>query len=202
MKNKVQDNKKCIVNVIKFIIFLIYTVGIFYIVDYRILTIIICLNILTMIISKISIKGALKNIAGISIFIAFTVIINISLMGVQEAILVGIRLAIVCNATYIFTKQLSTLEIAETIEALLAPLKLLKINTQNIGIIISIAMAFIPIISKELNNITYSLKSKGFDTRMTNLIVNIKLIMKPLFISILKRVNEVEYALKAKAYVA
>ena len=35
---------------------------------------------------------------------------------------------------------------------------------------------------------------------MPNLIKNSNLIMKPLFIAILKKVNEVEYALKAKAF--
>lgn len=192
--------KREIANAIKFILFLIYTIGVFYVTNHWFLMAIIGANIGVMIINKISLKGALKNLAGIGIFILFTVAINLFLMGIQDALLIGIRLAIVCNGTYIFTKLLSTLEIAETIQNLLAPLKLLKINTQNIGIIISIAMAFIPILTKELNNITYSLKSKGFNTKMPNLIRNSNLIMKPLFIAILKKVNEVEYALKAKAF--
>lgn len=195
-----ENKKRKIANAIKFILFLIYTVGVFYIANYWFLVAIVCVNIGGMLLNKISLKGALKNLAGIGIFILFTVVINVFLMGIQDAILVGIRLLIVCNGTYIFTKLLSTLEIAETIQNLLAPLKLLKINTQNIGIIISIAMAFIPILTKELNNITYSLKSKGFNTKMPNLIKNSNLIMKPLFIAILKKVSEVEYALKAKAF--
>lgn len=195
-----KSKKREIANAIKFILFLIYTVGVFYVANHWFLMAIIGVNIGVMMINKISLKGALKNLAGIGIFILFTVGINIFLMSIQEAILIGIRLAIVCNGTYIFTKLLSTLEIAETIQNLLAPLKLLKINTQNIGIIISIAMAFIPILTKELNNITYSLKSKGFNTKMPNLIRNSNLIMKPLFIAILKKVNEVEYTLKAKAF--
>lgn len=195
-----ENKKRKIANSIKFILFLIYTVGVFYITNYWFLVAIVCVNIGGMLLNKISLKGALKNLAGIGIFILFTVVINVFLMGIQDAILVGIRLLIVCNGTYIFTKLLSTLEIAETIQNLLAPLKLLKINTQNIGIIISIAMAFIPILTKELNNITYSLKSKGFNTKMPNLIKNSNLIMKPLFIAILKKVSEVEYALKAKAF--
>lgn len=195
-----ENKKRKIANAIKFILFLIYTVGVFYIANYWFLVAIVCVNIGGMLLNKISLKGALKNLAGIGIFILFTVVINVFLMGIQDAILVGIRLLIVCNGTYIFTKLLSTLEIAETIQSLLTPLKLLKINTQNIGIIISIAMAFIPILTKELNNITYSLKSKGFNTKMPNLIKNSNLIMKPLFIAILKKVNEVEYALKAKAF--
>lgn len=195
-----ESKKRKIANVIKFILFLIYTVGIFYVANYWILMAIICVNIGVMILKKINLKSALKNLAGIGVFILFTVVINLFLMGIQDAILVGIRLSIVCNGTYIFTKLLSTLEIAETIQNLLLPLKLLKINTQNIGIIISIAMAFIPILTKELNNITYSLKSKGFNTKVPNLIRNSSLVMKPLFITILKKVNEVEYALKAKAF--
>ena len=149
-----ENKKRKIANAIKFILFLIYTVGVFYIANYWFLVAIVCVNIGGMLLNKISLKGALKNLAGIGIFILFTVVINVFLMGIQDAILVGIRLLIVCNGTYIFTKLLSTLEIAETIQSLLTPLKLLKINTQNIGIIISIAMAFIPILTKELNLLT------------------------------------------------
>lgn len=203
MESKIMESKgKKRTNIIRFILFLIYTVGVFYLSDYRLLLATICVNGIVMLVSKISLKGALKNLAGIGIFVLFTVIINLFLMGIQDAILVGIRLTIVCNGTYIFTKLLSTLEIAETIQSLLTPLNLLKINTQNIAIIISIAIAFIPILTKELNNITYSLKAKGFSTKMTNLIKNSSLILKPLFIAILKKVNEVEHALKAKAFLS
>lgn len=195
-----ESKKKKVINIIKFILFLIYTVGVFYVANYLFLLIIACVNIGVMLLNKISLKGALKNLIGIGIFVLFTVIINLFLMTIQDAILIGIRLALVCNGTYIFTRLLSTLEIAETIQNLLAPLKCFKINTQNIGIIISIAMAFIPILTKELNNIIDSLKSKGFNTKMPNLISNSNLIMRPLFIGILKRANEVEHALKAKAF--
>ena len=162
----------------------------------------ICIHIILMILLKINLNQALKNLATISIFIIFTVVINIFAMSFKEAIIIGIRLAIICNATYIFTKILTPYQIAEVIKDLLTPLKLVKVNPENIAIMISIAIAFIPILSRELHNIIYSLKSKGLNTSIINLLKNMNLIMTPLFVSMLRKVNEVEYALKAKGYQA
>jgi len=84
---------------------------------------------------------------------------------------------------------------------MLLPLKLFGVNTNNIGIMVSIAITFIPIIKQEIQNIKYSLKSKGFDMGFLNTIKHINYIMVPLFYSLLKKVKEIEEALKAKAYV-
>lgn len=187
-------------NIVIFLAFLIYTITVFWIKNYIALAVLIIAHILIMLALKISLKQAIKNIGAILIFILFTVIINILAMGVEDAILIGIRLIIVCNATFIFTNLITPYKIAEVIETLLRPLKVFGINPENISLIISIAIAFIPILTRELNNIRYSLKSKGIDTRGFSIIKNLNFIMQPLFVSIIRKVSSIEYALKAKGY--
>lgn len=187
-------------NILVFVTFFIYTILVFYIKNYTIIVIFSIAHVLLMLSLKISLKQAFCNMLVISPFILFTVLINIFAMGINEAVLIGIRLVIICNATFIFTKLLTPYEIANVIKILLSPMKIIGLNPENIAIIISIAIAFVPILARELKNVLYALKAKGINTNMLSIMKNINLIMQPLFVSIIKRANEIEYALKAKGF--
>lgn len=188
-------------NVIKMVIFIIYTILLFCIKDFLVLFYISIFQLVLMFINNISIKQASKNILYLMPFILFTVLINLIAMEKEEALLIGIRLILVCNITYIYGKTTTARKISNAIENLLYPLKLFKVNTRNIGIIISIAITLIPILHQEIENIKYSLIGKGFNMSFLNQITHINYLMKPLFYSILRKVNEMESALLSKGYV-
>lgn len=192
--------KEKLKNVVKFILFLIYTISIFFIKNYILLTLILFINISLMIISKINIKKAIKSLIKLMPFILFTVVINIIFVDLEFAILIGVRLILVCNISYVFSKTISYTEFGEVIEKLLFPLKIFKVNPKEIGIIITIALSFMPILKDELLQIKNSLKAKGMNMTNINLIKNANLIFKPFFISVLQRINEVEMSLRAKGY--
>ena len=187
-------------NVVKFILFLIYTISIFFIENYILLTLILFINISLMIISKININKAIKSLIKLMPFILFTVVINIIFVDLKFAILIGVRLILVCNISYVFSKTISYTEFGEVIEKLLFPLKIFKANPKEIGIIITIALSFMPILKDELLQIKNSLKAKGMNMTNINLIKNANLIFKPFFVSVLQRINEVEMSLRAKGY--
>lgn len=187
-------------NAVKFILFLIYTISIFFIKNYILLTLILFINISLMIISKININKAIKSLIKLMPFILFTVVINIIFVDLKFAILIGVRLILVCNISYVFSKTISYTEFGEVIEKLLFPLKIFKVNPKEIGIIITIALSFMPILKDELLQIKNSLKAKGMNMTNINLIKNANLIFKPFFVSVLQRINEVEMSLRAKGY--
>ena len=153
-----------------------------------------------MLISKININKAIKNLIKLMPFILFTVVINIIFVDLKFAILIGVRLILVCNISYVFSKTISYTEFGEVIEKLLFPLKIFKVNPKEIGIIITIALSFMPILKDELLQIKNSLKAKGMNMTNINLIKNANLIFKPFFVSVLQRINEVEMSLRAKGY--
>lgn len=184
----------------KLIILLTYTIAVFFIENYIVLSIITLLNILLMLLFKVPKLKALKNIYLLSFFILFTAVINFLVENINTAILIAIRLILVCNFTYTFTFILSPMELAKAIETLCFPLKIFGINPKDISLIINIALTFIPILSNELSQIKYALKAKGITLGGINTIKSIKYIMKPLIYGILKRTSELEYALKAKGY--
>ena len=87
-------------------------------------------------------------------------------------------------------------ELASTIKNLCFPLKIFKINTENIGLMVSISICMIPVLKSELYSIIQAMKSKGKIMKMNG----ISVAMKPILISILRRTNEIERTLIAKGY--
>lgn len=187
-------------NLIKFIMFLIYTVGIFFIENYIAIASIAIFNLLLMIIIKINIRSSINNIVKLLPFILFTVVVNILFADLQFAILIGVRLILVCNLSYIFSKTITYTEFGEVIEKLMYPFKIFGINPKEIGFVITIALSFMPIMKSEFGQIRNVLKVKGIRPTKFNILKNLSLIFKPFFISILQRLNEVEMSLKAKGW--
>lgn len=182
--------------VIMFCLFTAYSIAVFLIQSWYVIIAATIFNVSIMLLFSISIKKAVKNLIALSPFILFTVIMNAILMEGIEAVQVGVKLVIVCNITYSYSKLITAMQLAKIIEILMTPLKIFKINPQEIGIIIAIAISFLPIFKQELLQIVTALKVKGIQMKVTNM----KYILKPILVSILKRTNEMELAMRAKAY--
>lgn len=187
-------------NLIKFILFLMYTVGVFFIKSYIVLGLILLFNIILMLLLKINLKNAVRNLIKLLPFILFTVVINLLFADLGFSILIGVRLILVCNLSYVFSKTISYMEFAEVIEKIVYPLKIFGINPKEIGLVISIALSFVPIMKNEISQIRNVLNIKGIRPSNFNLLKNLGLVFKPFFISILQRLNEIEMSLKAKGY--
>jgi len=187
-------------NLIKFILFLIYAIGIFFIENYIALTLITIFNIILMLVAKIKFKRAINNTIKLLPFVLFTVIINTMFTDLKFSILIGIRLILIRNLTYVFSKTISYMEFAKVIEKLVYPLKLFGVNPDEVGLIVIIALSFIPIIKNEFEQIRNVLKVKGIRPTTFNLLKNLGLIFKPFLISVMQRLNEIEMSLKAKGY--
>jgi len=183
-------------NVIKLVLFLVYTIAIF-LVKHDIFTVIVLgVNLLLTLLLKISIREEIANLLGISIFVVLTATINAIFVDVRTGIMIGIKLLLVCNITYIFSKMLNYTELAEALEKILSIFKVLKINPKNISIMVCICISFIPTIKKQIKQVRVALKAKGVKLNLKNA----GLIFEPVVISLLKRVDEIESSLKAKAY--
>jgi len=183
-------------NVIKLILFLVYTISIFLVKHDMFAVIVLGINLLLTIALKISIKEEIGNLLGISIFVILTASINAILVDIQTGIMIGVKLLLVCNITYIFSKIMNYTELAEAIEKILSIFKVLKVNPKNISIMICICISFIPTIKKQIKQVRAALKAKGVKLNLKNS----GLIFEPVVISLLKRVDEIESSLKAKAY--
>lgn len=183
-----------------FIIFLIYTISIFFIDNYYILFLLLIMNLTIAALYKVNKLSIIKNMIKLLPLILVTGIINYVYVDLNFAILLTIRIILVCNTCYIYSKTISYIGFAEIIEKIFYPFKIFGVNPKDIGLMISIALSFIPIMKAEIKEIKDVLKAKGIYTSPYNLIKNTNIIFKPFFVSVLQRINEIEYTLKQKGY--
>ncbi len=183
-------------NSIIFIIFIIYTTFIFFLNNVISLLAILMVNFFIMIILRINMFDSLKYLLRVSPFIILTVIINLIFSSWQYSILVGSKLFLVCNITYIYSRTTTVRNIASTIKNLCAPLQLMKINTYDIEVMVCISLSMIPILKREYSQIKDACIAKSMKINVKNM----KVILTKLIESILKRVNEIEESLIEKGY--
>lgn len=67
---------------------------------------------------------------------------------------------------------------------------------------VSISLSFIPILQREIQNLKYSLISKGFKLNFKNLIKHPNYILLPLITSVIKKTSEIEYTMLSKGYIS
>lgn len=183
-------------NIVKFVLFIGYTMLVFFVKDANVLTSMILLNSIITLFLKINLKKMLHSLKIFLPFVAITVVLNLLLDSLQEAILIGIRMLICYHATYLFSQTITTLEIADTIEKIGTPLKLFRIETKHIGMMISISICMLPVLKNEITTLIQAMQAKGMPLN----IKNINILIQPMFISIFRRTNEMEKTLLSKAY--
>lgn len=187
-------------SILKFIIFLIYIVSIFMLQSYLWIIAFFAINIIMMLILKVNFRKATLYIYKVSFVILLTAIFNILLANVETAVVITTKLLLAINTTYIFSNVFSYKELAWVIEVCFYPIKFFGGNSKDIGLIICICIAFIPILSDELRTIKDVFAVKGFKMNLVNIANNLSLIIKPFLVSIFQRVNELEISIKSKAY--
>ncbi len=184
-------------NLLKFIIFIFLTFAIFFIKNVYVLCILETINISLMLVLKISIKEFFNSFKMLIPFLFVAFLLNIILADLMESILILFRIIICYCITYIYYKTTTIAEISNTFELLLSPLKIFKINTKNISLIVSISLCTIPILKNEITAVQNAIKSKGAKIKINNF----SLVLKPILISIIKRTGEMEKALISKGFV-
>lgn len=123
--------------------------------------------------------------------------------GVINAVLIMLRFVLIVSMSTILTLTTTPLEIADGIEALLRPLKRLKVPVQEIALILSIALRFVPTLMQETEKIMNAQKARGVSFDEGNLIARMKKIVPlliPLFISSIERADQLAVAMTARGY--
>lgn len=170
--------------------------------------------------SKIPLRVILRSFKGIMFLLIFTfianmffnqtgdVIFNISFIkittgGILYSAQMIFRLAILIVASFMLTFTTNTLDFADGLEVLLRPFKKIKFPAHEVSMIVTIALRFIPTILEELEKIKKAQMSRGADFETGSVIKRIKNyipILIPLFISSLKRADELAIAMEARCY--
>ena len=169
--------------------------------------------------SKVPLKYMLKGLRAILVLLIFTVGLNIFLtpgevlfqLGflkvTQEGLIMAgqmaIRLVYLIVGSTIMTLTTTPNNLTDGLEKALRPLNKLHFPVHELAMTMSIALRFIPILTEELDKIMKAQQARCADFEEGNLINRISSlipVLVPLFISAVRRANDLAMAMEARCY--
>jgi energy-coupling factor transport system permease protein len=182
-------------NTIKFLSIFAYTIGVFYF-EWPLIFNFLAINGAAMILCRVTPLAAAKYALSFLPFIIFAAVFNFLLGYTRDAVYLTIRLILICTITQCYKKVVSTTDMCRVIERLSKPLKALNIEGKDVSLMVSISLAFIPVLRRDFDQVRMALKAKGIQLKAKNF----KHIVKPFFVGILSRTHEISQAIRSKGY--
>lgn len=170
---------------------------------------------------RLSWRLILSNLKPVAWFIAFTALFHLLFSGKADqeiafaigpvsvsktaAFMAGIysaRILIFVLATFILSLTTSPLSLSEAIVSLLKPLRWIKVPIYDLGMILFIALRFIPVLINEVDTIRKAQFIRGitltgsFRTRITRAVA----LVLPVFFSALRRADDLSVAIETRGY--
>ncbi len=169
--------------------------------------------------SKVPVRYMLKGLKVIFIILIFTVLLNMMFTPGREifrfyfirvtwegVILAGkttMRLIYLIVGSTIMTLTTTPNHLTDGLEKALSPLKKLRFPVHELSMTMSIALRFIPILLEETDKIMKAQQARCADFESGNLIHRVKNlipVLVPLFISAIRRANDLAMAMEARCY--
>ena len=170
--------------------------------------------------SHVPFKFIMKGLKALGMIILFTVVINlftvkgvkvlfewhfirITEAGLVSAIYLGLRLVFMIIGSSMMTYTTTPNALTAGLEKMLDWMKKLNVPVHEFAMIMSIALRFVPILVEELDKIMKAQMARGIDFKEGNLLIRLKKLMPimiPLFVSAIRRSNELALAMDARCY--
>jgi energy-coupling factor transport system permease protein len=130
-------------------------------------------------------------------------IIKVSKQGFYQGLNIVLNVVLILLSANILLSTTSEIELMQGIKFYLTPLKYLKVPIDDVTLIISVAISFIPILMEESSNIKKAQIARGADFESHNLFKRASAVLPlviPIFVSAFKRADELSQALEARGY--
>ena len=205
---------------VKMLITLLFVIAIFFIKSYFgfMLTAVILIGIVLL--AKLPMMSVLKSVKGVMFIILFTAILNLFLIkkgevlwswkiftitkdGVHTTIKMVLRLVLLISGASLLSLTTTPVALADGVESLMSPLKLIKVPVRDIAMIMSIALRVIPTLFEETNKIISAQKARGASFDTGGLFARAKAMLPvliPLFVNSFRRADELAFAMDARCY--
>ena len=201
----------------KLLLVVIYIVGLFNSVGWASYAFVILVTALSMAISKIKPRSALKGLKPLVIIIILTAVLNIfytdgtpivegwiiTWEGIERAVMMSLRIILLIVGTFMLTYTTSPIALTDGLEIMMGPLKKIKIPVHEMSMMMSMALRFIPTLIEETDKIMSAQKARGADFDSGNLFQRAKAllpILVPLFVSAFRRADELAVAMESRCY--
>jgi len=175
--------------------------------------------IIPVIMSKVPVSYLIRGLKGLIFIILFTVCLNMFMTpgnviyqigflkitdtGLNNAILMAVRLILLVTGTSLLTLVTSPISLTDGMERLMKKVPILKHYSHELAMMMSIALRFIPTLMEETTRIINAQKSRGADFESGNVIKRAKAfipVLIPLFLSAFQRAEDLALAMEARCY--
>ena len=130
-------------------------------------------------------------------------IFSVSQNGIVQGLKITLNVVLILLWVNILLATTTPLKLMNAVSFYLAPLKLLKIPTDTLTLIISVSIQFIPILFEEAQNIKKAQTARGAEFESKNIFKKAGAVVPlvvPIFVSAFKRADELSQALEARGY--
>ncbi len=205
---------------VKLLLTLLFVISIFFIKTYFGFMLTLAVLLIVILLARLPIMSVLKSVRGILFIVVFTAVINlffikegevlvhsgiimITKTGVHTTVKMVLRLVLLISGASLLSLTTTPVELADGLESLMAPLKLIKVPVRDIAMIMSIALRFIPTLFEETNKIISAQKARGASFDTGNIFARAKALLPvliPLFVNSFRRADELAFAMDARCY--
>ena len=170
-------------------------------------------------VSGVAPRALVRGLKPILFIICFTAVLNlfytpgealasfwiftITKEGLVTAFFMVLRITMLIMGTFLLTYTTSPIALTDGMEALLGPLKRVRVPVHELAMMMSIALRFIPTLIEETDKIMSAQKARGADFESGNLLQRARAlvpILVPLFISAFRRADELAIAMECRCY--
>ena len=204
----------------KIVATLVYIVGLFVVKSYAGFVFPFVYLVLAVGISRVPLSFILRGMKPVIIILVCTFTINLFMIdggkvlvdfgftditrgGLDAAVFLGTRLIMLIIVSSLLTYTTKPVMLTDGLEALLKPLKVVGMPAHELAMMMSIALRFIPTLLEETDKIMKAQMARGADFESGKLFDRVKglvPILIPLFISSLRRAEELAMAMEARCY--
>ncbi len=203
----------------KTVLIFILMLAVFFCQNYISMGVSVLVTLIIVLISGIKFSVILKGMKPILFIVIFTTLLNlfygtgepifhygiikITQNGINNALFMALRIIILVVTGLMLTYTTTPNQLTDSIESLLKPLKVFRVDIHSLAMTMTIALRFIPILVEEVDKIMAAQKSRGADMESGGLIKRAKALVPvliPLFISSFRRANELADAMECRCY--
>ena len=204
----------------KLILLVVYIVALFLAKSWISYGLMLTILLLTIKISTIPVKSIVRGMKPLVMILVFTGILNlfftqdgkvlvdvwvitITTGGLFRAIFMMLRILMLITCTFLLTYTTSPISLTDGLEALMAPLKKVKVPVHELSMMMCIALRFIPTLIEETDKIMCAQKARGADFETGSIVERAKAlipILVPLFIGAFRRADELATAMECRCY--
>jgi len=129
--------------------------------------------------------------------------ITVTWEGLSMAVHFSLRLVFLVLGTSLLTLTTSPVALADGLELLLTPLKVIRFPAHELAMMMTIALRFIPTLLEEADKIMKAQMARGADFESGNLLSRARAmvpLLVPLFVSAFRRASDLAMAMEARCY--